>query len=122
MVEMVDTHIANMKYLVLKESRARTRPSCTSLQKEKEEVNVMNNANTALISASTGMGVADVGILSTIVAIPMAIGLEIGAVVCGVGGVISKFISRRQSVKARKHDSICVLSLTLFLILHPLHS
>ena len=69
----------------------------------------MDGPNTALISASTGMGVAGVGILSTIVAIPMAIGLEIGAVVCDVGGVICKFISRRLPVKARKHDSIRVL-------------
>ena len=51
----------------------------------------MDGTKTILISASTGIGVAGGGILSTIVAIPMAIGLEIGAVICGVGGVISKF-------------------------------
>ena len=72
----------------------------------------MDGTNTALISASTGMGVSGVAILSTVVAIPMTIGLEIGAVVCGVGGVISKFISRRLSVKARKHDLIRVLCMS----------
>ena len=72
----------------------------------------MDGTNTALISASTGMGVAGVGILSTVVAIPIAVGLEIGAVVCGAGVVISKFISRRLSVKARKHDSIRVLCMS----------
>ena len=58
------------------------------------------------------MGVGGTGLLSTIVATPMVIGLEIGAVVCGVGSVISKFISRRLSVKARKHDSIRVLCMS----------
>ena len=72
----------------------------------------MDGTNTALIAASTGMGVSGAAILSTIVAIPMTVGLEIGAVVCGVGGVISKFISRRLSVKARKHDSIRVLCMS----------
>ena len=46
-----------------------------------DEVNVIDGTNTASMSASTGMGVAGVGILSTIVVIPMAIGLEIDAAV-----------------------------------------
>ena len=83
-------------------------------KKYQRGVGVMDGTNTALIAASTGMGVSGVAILSTVVAIPMTIGLEIGAVVCGVGGVISKFISRRLSVKARKHDSIRVLCMSNF--------
>ena len=52
----------------------------------------------------------------------MAIGLEIGAVACGGGGVISKFISRRLSVKARKHDSIRVLCMSKFYTIFNLTS
>ena len=72
----------------------------------------MDGTNTALIAASTGMGISGAAILSTIVAILITVGLEIGAVVCAVGGVISNFISKRLLVKARKHDLIRVLCMS----------
>ena len=81
-------------------------------KKYKRGVSAMDGTNTALIAASTGMGISGAAILSTIVAIPITVGLEIGAVVCAVGGVISNFISKRLSVKARKHDSIRVLCMS----------
>ena len=37
-------------------------------------------------------------------------GLEIGAFVCGVLGVTGKFVGRRLSLKAKKHDEIRVLA------------
>ena len=58
------------------------------------------------------MGIAGVGILSTIVAVPMVKGLETGAVVCGVGSVIAKFISGELLVKARIHESILVMCMS----------
>ena len=81
-------------------------------KKYKRGVNVMDGANTALISASTAMSVAGAGLLATIVAVPIVLGLEIAALTCGTFGIISKFASRRLSVKARKHDSIRVLSMS----------
>ena len=72
----------------------------------------MDGSYTALISANTGMSIAGVGILSNIVSVPMALGLKIDAVFCCEGGVISKLISRRLLVKARKHDLIRVLCMS----------
>jgi hypothetical protein len=57
-----------------------------------------------------GMGVGGVSLLSTIIATPVVLGLEIGALVCGLLGVGGKFISRRLAVKAKKHDQVRVLA------------
>ena len=71
-----------------------------------------DGTNMALKSAGTWIGIVGVRILSTAVEVRMAIGLEISAVVFGVGGAISKFISLRLLVKSRKQDSICVLCMS----------
>jgi len=57
-----------------------------------------------------GLGVGGVGLLSTVIAAPVVLGLEIAALSCGVLGVTSKFIGRRLAVKAKKHDEIRVLA------------
>ena len=41
---------------------------------------------------------------------PVAVGLQAGAIVCGLLGSGGKFIGRRLGVKARKHDQIRVLA------------
>ena len=54
--------------------------------------------------ASVGLAVSGVGLLSTIIAATIAIGIQAGAIVCG------KFLGRRLQAKARKHDQIRVLA------------
>ena len=54
--------------------------------------------------ASAGLAASGVGLLSTIIAAPVAVGLQAGAIVCGLLGAGGKFIGRRLHVKARKHD------------------
>ena len=41
---------------------------------------------------------------------PVAVGLQAGAIVCGLLGAGQKFIGRRLGVKTRKHDQIPVLA------------
>ena len=41
---------------------------------------------------------------------PVVVGLQAGAIVCGLLGAGEKFIGRRVGVKARKHDQIRVLA------------
>ena len=48
--------------------------------------------------------------MSTIVAAPVVLGLEIAALGCGLLGVAGKFIGRRLSVKAKKHSDLVVLA------------
>ena len=66
--------------------------------------------DTTLLSASMIMGIGGVGLLSTIIATPIVIGLEAAALGCGLLSIAGKFASRRLSVKAKKHDQIKVLA------------
>ena len=50
--------------------------------------------------------------LSTIIAVPVAVGLQAGAIVCGLLGAGGKFIGRWLGVKARKYDQIRVLAVS----------
>ena len=55
---------------------------------------------------SVGLDASGVKLLSTIIAAPVAIGLQAGAIVCGLLGASGKLLGRRLQAKARKHDLI----------------
>ena len=55
---------------------------------------------------SVSLAASGVGLLSTIIAVPVAIGFQAGAIVCGLLGVGGKLAGRRLQAKARKHDLI----------------
>ena len=79
-------------------------------KKYRRGVNVVDGRNTVLSVASVGLAASGVGLLSTIIAVPVAGGLEAGAIVCGLLGAGGKFFGRWLGVKARKHDQIRVLA------------
>ena len=79
-------------------------------KKYRRGINAVDAVDTALISASMGMGIGGVGLLTTVIAAPVVLGLEIVALGCGLLGVAGKFIGRRLSVKAKKHDEVRVLA------------
>ena len=79
-------------------------------KKYRRGINAVDVVDTALISASMGMGIGGVGLLTTVIAAPVVLGLEIAALGCGLLGVAGKFIGRRLSVKAKKHDEVRVLA------------
>ena len=81
-------------------------------KKYRKVVNVIDGFDTAMVAASLGMGVAGVGLLTTIIAAPIVVGLEAAAVACGLAGIAGKYVSRRLLVKAKKHDEIHVLALS----------
>ena len=81
-------------------------------KKYRKAINAIDGIDTALVVTSLGMGVAGVGLLATIIAAPVVVGLEAAAAVCGVAGIAGKFISRRLLVKAKKHDEIRVLAIS----------
>ena len=58
------------------------------------------------------MAATGVGLLTTIIAAPVAIGLQAGAIACGLLGAGGRFICRRLEAKARKHDQIRVLAVS----------
>ena len=61
-----------------------------------------------MISALTGVG--GVGLLSTIVAAPVVIGLQATSLLCRVVGAVGKVLGRRLAVKVKKHCEIRVLA------------
>ena len=81
-------------------------------KKYRKVVNVIDGFDTAMVAASLGMGVAGVGLLTTIIAAPVVVGLEAAAVICGLASFAGKYVSRRLLVKAKKHDEIHVLALS----------
>ena len=73
--------------------------------------NVVDGLDTGLSVAGAAMAATGVGLLTTIITAPVAIGLQAGAIACGLlaGG---RFICRRLEAKARKHDQIRVLAVS----------
>ena len=79
-------------------------------KKYRRGVNALDGVDTALLTAGMGMGIGGVGLLTTVIAAPVVLGLEIAALACGVLGVAGKFVGRRLAVKAGKHDEIRILA------------
>ena len=65
-----------------------------------------------LSMASAGLAVSGVGVLTTIIAVPVAVGLQAGVIACGLLGAGGRFICRKLEAKARKHDQIQVLAVS----------
>ena len=70
----------------------------------------INNIDAALIALSMGLGATGVGLLSTIVAAPAVVALKSVAVGAGVFSMIGKYMSKRLSLKAQKHEKITVIA------------
>ena len=79
-------------------------------KKYRRGVNVVDGLDTALSVASVGLAASGVGLLSTIIAVPVAIGIQAGAILRRLLGAGEKFIGRRLQAKARKHGQIRVLA------------
>ena len=62
--------------------------------------------DTALLLTSVGLAVTGDGLLSTIIAAPVAIGIGAGTIVSGLLGAVGKLEGRRLQANARKHDLI----------------
>ena len=58
------------------------------------------------------MAAKGVGLLTTIIATPIANGLQAGAIASGLLGAGGRFIYRKLEAKARKHDQIWVLAVS----------
>ena len=58
------------------------------------------------------MAATGVGLLTMIIAAPVAIGLQAGVIACGLLGASGRFICWKLEAKARKHDQIRVLALS----------
>ena len=95
-------HVAKVRFRLEKERDFRA----SMYKKYGRGSNVVDGIDTALSVTSAGLAASGVGLLSTIIAAPVALGLEAGSIVCGLLGAGGKLVGRRLQAKARKHDLI----------------
>ena len=93
-------HVAEVRSRLEKERDFRA----SLYKKYRRGANAVDGLDTTLSVASAGLAASGVGLLSTIIAAPVAVGLQAGGIVCGLLGAGGKFIGQRLHVKARKHD------------------
>ena len=79
-------------------------------EKYYKAVKWINNADAALIALSMGLGVAGVGLLSTIIAAPVVVGLESVALCTGALSMVGKYATKKLGLSAKKHEKIAVLA------------
>ena len=98
------------------EVRARLEKECDFrawlYKKFRRGANVVDGLDTGLSVAGAAMAATGVGLLTTIIAAPVAIRLQSGAIACGLLGAGGRFICRKLEAKARKHDQIWVLAVS----------
>ena len=99
-------HIAKVKFCLEKERNFRA----SLYKKYKRGINTVDGIDTALATTSVGLAASGIGLLSTIITAPVAIGIQAGAVVCGLLGVGGKFTGRKLQPKAKKHNQIRALA------------
>ena len=95
-------HVAEVRFRLEKERDFRA----SMYKKYRRGGNVVDEIDTALSVTSVGLAASGVGLLSTIIAVPVALSLQAGAIVCGLLGAGGKLVGRRLQAKARKHDLI----------------
>ena len=71
---------------------------------------IVSNGDSVLITISLGLGTAGAVLLSTVVATPIALGLEIGAATLGFISLIGNIAVKKTTFKAEKHLKIKMLA------------
>ena len=103
-LESGETHrpqnVAEMRFRLDEERNFRS----SMYKKYRRGANVADGIDTALSVTSVGLAASGVRLLSTIIAAPVAIGLQAGAIVCALLGAGGTLVGRRLQAKARKHD------------------
>ena len=93
----------------------------SSLEKERDKrrdlskkygrgVKWVNNVDTILVVTSMGLGVAGVGLLSTVVLAPIVVAMEGVAMGAGLLSIVGKYANKKLLIKAQKHERIKILA------------
>ena len=82
----------------------------TLSKKYHRSVKIINVIDEVLIVATMGTGIAGIGLLSTIIAAPIAIAMEAAAIGAGAVSIIGSQVSKKLALKAEKHDKIKTLA------------
>ena len=75
-------------------------------KKYRRGANFVDGLDTALSVTSVGLAATGIGLLSTIIAVPIALGLQSGTIGCWLLGAGGKLVGRKLQAKVRKNDLI----------------
>lgn len=73
-------------------------------------VKIISALDGTLVASTMGLGVAGIGVLSTIIAAPVAIAMEASALGAGLLSIIGSQANKKLVAKAEKHEMIRVLA------------
>ena len=76
----------------------------------KKAIKILNFTGTGLITITVGFSLIGAGLLSTVVAAPAVLGLEITACLSGCSLLVGKYILKKLEKSLMKHNKIIVLS------------
>jgi hypothetical protein len=79
-------------------------------KKYHRSVKIISAVDDSLVVCTMGLGVAGIGILSTIIAAPIAIAMEASALGAGVLSMIGSQVNKKLIMKAEKHEKIKTLT------------
>ena len=82
----------------------------TLSKKYHRSVQIINILDTILVGATMGLGVAGIGLLSTIIAAPITITMEAVAIGTGFLSIIGAQVNKKLALKAEKHEKIKTLA------------
>ena len=71
---------------------------------------ITSNVDSVLISITLGAGITGAALLTTVVAAPIVLGLEIGAATTGLISLLGNIVVRKTTLKAEKHLKISMLA------------
>ena len=73
---------------------------------------IVSNVDSVLITATLSSGIAGVVLLSTVVAAPVLLGLEVGAAITGFMSLIGNSVVKKTAIRAEKHLKIKMLAMS----------
>ena len=71
---------------------------------------ITSNVDNVLITIKLGAGITGAALLTTVVAAPVVLGLEIGAAATGLISLLGNVLVRKTTLKAEKHLKISMLA------------
>lgn len=84
---------------------------CAVLYKKyKRCVNITDTIDKAPITITMWFGMGGIGLLATIIAVLIVDGMESGALACGFLGLAGWYVSKKLTIKVKKHDQIRTLA------------
>ena len=82
----------------------------TLSKKYHRSIKIVGGVDNVLVVSTMGLGVAGIGVLSTIIAAPVAIAMEGAALGAGLLSIIGTQVNKKLMHKAEKHEKIKVLA------------